>query len=131
MEQRERKAKDLLKVLLQLEYCGALFVCAGVSACRGDEQLIVDLRSAPPTPWLTSFSPKENTGTSSAPSLMATLTNPNRFFSVRSCVPGCAASDSAAPPTTIVIALPGPIARIFLHDVLDTEQMPRNSRNSR
>lgn len=34
--------------------------------------------------------------------------NPKRFLSVKSAVPGCANSDSAAPPTTIVILDPGP-----------------------
>lgn len=37
---------------------------------------------------LTSFSPKEKTGTKSAPSLTASLINPSLFFKVKSFVPG-------------------------------------------
>lgn len=46
------------------------------------------------------------------------------FLKVRSAVPGCALRLSAAPPTTIVIELPGPFLSIFEHDCFDTEHMP-------
>lgn len=39
-------------------------------------------------------------------------------------MPGCALRLSAAPPTTIVIELPGPFFRIFEQDCFDTEHMP-------
>jgi hypothetical protein len=59
------------------------------------------------------------------PCCIATFIKPNLFLSVRSAVPGCALKLSAAPPTTIVIALPGPARRIFEHDFLETEHIPR------
>jgi hypothetical protein len=58
------------------------------------------------------------------------LINPNRFLSVKSAVPGCALKLSAAPPTTIVIALPGPDRSMFEHDFFDTEQIPSASKMS-
>lgn len=56
----------------------------------------------------TSFSPKEKTGTRSAPCRIASLMKPFLRFRVRSAVPGWALRLSAAPPTTIVIVEPGP-----------------------
>lgn len=46
-------------------------------------------------------------------------------LSVRSAVPGRALKLSAAPPTIIVIADPGPDFKIFEHDCLLTLHMPR------
>lgn len=117
---------------------------------------------------LTSFSPKENTGTRSAlsrisvmlavweqsqidvPMLYSYLDKPkakgkhnqnpisipmtkvsHRFRNVRSAVPGRALRLSAAPPTTIVIACPGPFFNMFEHESLLTEQIPRARRTSR
>ena len=45
-------------------------------------------------------------------------------LSVKSAVPGCALKLSAAPPTTIVIADPGPALRMFEHDCLLTLHTP-------
>lgn len=49
---------------------------------------------------------------------------PDLLRSVRSAVPGCALRLSAAPPTTMVIAEPGPLLRIFEHDCLLTLHTP-------
>jgi len=98
------------------------------------EQLVVNLRVSTTRAHrlaLTSFSPNENTGTKSAPSRIAILMNPNRFFKVKSAVPGCADRDSAAPPMTMVMADPAPLRRMLAQDGLDTEQMPWNMRISR
>ncbi len=65
------------------------------------------------------------------PSLTAILINPSLFLSVKSFVPGCAARLSAAPPTTIVIALPGPWRMMLVHDFLDTLEMPSERMRSR
>ena len=46
------------------------------------------------------------------------------LLKVKSAVPGLAFRLSAAPPTTIVIALPGPFFNIFEHDFLETLQIP-------
>jgi hypothetical protein len=46
-------------------------------------------------------------------------------------VPGLALKLSAAPPTTIVIAEPGPCESILTHEALLTEQMPKQRRISR
>jgi hypothetical protein len=70
---------------------------------------------------ITSFAPQPTTH----PALTAILINPNLFLKVKSFVPGCAAKLSAAPPTTIVIALPGPCLRMFIHDRFETEPIPR------
>lgn len=56
---------------------------------------------------------------------------PSLFLNVRSAVPGCALKLSAAPPTTMQIALPSPSFSMFAHDPRDTLQMPRASRTSR
>lgn len=53
------------------------------------------------------------------------------FLSVKSAVPGRALRLSAAPPTTIVIAEPGPDFKMFEHDCLLTLQTPRASKMSR
>jgi hypothetical protein len=53
------------------------------------------------------------------------------FRSVKSAVPGRALRLSAAPPTTIVIADPGPAFRIFEHEALLTLQTPSARRMSR
>ena len=45
-------------------------------------------------------------------------------LSVKSAVPGCALKLSAAPPTAIVIADPGPALRMFEHDCLLTLHTP-------
>eukprot|EP00659_Diplonema_papillatum_P017500 gene17499-biopygen17698 len=64
--------------------------------------------------WYTSFSPKLKHGTSVAPFCIAILTNPLRFFSTKSNVPGTAPSDSSAPPTTSNAELPGgPVRTLF------------------
>jgi len=55
----------------------------------------------------------------------------HRLFRVRSAVPGWAAKLSAAPPTTIQMADPEPRFRIFEHDCLLTEEIPRCRRISR
>lgn len=52
------------------------------------------------------------------------------LLKVKSAVPGLAFKLSAAPPTTIVIAFPGPFFNIFEHDFLDTLQMPMARRMS-
>lgn len=65
------------------------------------------------------------------PSLMASLMKPSRLLSVRSAVPGCALRLSAAPPTTIVRALPGPLRMMLWQDFIDTEQIPIESKKSR
>lgn len=77
---------------------------------------------------------------------------PKRFFNVKSdrspiqrsdpgsplkkrfhlpAVPGLAAKLSAAPPITIVIADPGPLDNMFVHDFLLTEHTPKYSSTSR
>jgi hypothetical protein len=127
VEKRQSETKHLLELFLESEHQRPFVVRPATSARdynvrHGDLQLIVDLRDPSAQlglmaqgadadedgrscrPVLTSFSPNENTGTKSAPSLIAILMNPNRFLSVRSAVPGCADSDSAAPPTTMVMA---------------------------
>jgi hypothetical protein len=55
----------------------------------------------------------------------------HRRRNVKSAVPGCALRLSAAPPTTIVIAYPGPALRMFEHDFLLTLHMPSANRISR
>lgn len=55
----------------------------------------------------------------------------NLRLSVKSAVPGRALKLSAAPPTMIVIADPGPDFRIFEHDCLLTLHMPRARMMSR
>jgi hypothetical protein len=55
----------------------------------------------------------------------------HRRRNVKSAVPGRALKLSAAPPTTIVIALPGPAFRMFEHDFLLTLHMPSANRISR
>jgi hypothetical protein len=75
------------------------------------EKVNVNCWSALQREELTSFSPKENTGTKSAPCRIASLIKPIRRLRVRSAVPGLALRDSAAPPTTIVRAEPGPARR--------------------
>lgn len=54
-----------------------------------------------------------------------------RFRSVKSAVPGRALRLSAAPPTTIVIAEPGPAERMFEHDCLLTLHTPSANKISR
>src|SRR5271155_5869044 len=56
------------------------------------------------------FSPKDKMGTRSDPVSIAILMNPCLFFRTSSMTPGLACNDSSAPPTTIVIALPGQFA---------------------
>lgn len=65
------------------------------------------------------------------PSRMAILMKPNLFFSIRSEVPGCAFKLSAAPPTTIVIALPGPLRKICSQLRLVTLHIPMACSRSR
>ena len=50
--------------------------------------------------------------------------SPDLLRNVRSAVPGCALKLSAAPPTTIIIAEPGPLLRIFEQDCLLTLHTP-------
>ena len=56
---------------------------------------------------------------------------PSLFLNVKSAVPGCAAKLSAAPPTTMQIALPFPCFKILEQEDLDTLQMPSASKTSR
>lgn len=65
------------------------------------------------------------------PCWMATLMNPSLRLRVRSAVPGRALKLSAAPPTTMVIASPGPRFRMLEQDRLETLLMPRAIRISR
>lgn len=51
----------------------------------------------------------------------------HRRRKVKSAVPGCAERLSAAPPTTMQMALPSPFRRIFEHDVRDTLHTPSAS----
>jgi hypothetical protein len=55
----------------------------------------------------------------------------HRRRNVKSAVPGRALKLSAAPPTTIVIAYPGPALRMFEHDFLLTLHIPSANRMSR
>lgn len=62
---------------------------------------------------------------------MAILMNPSLLLKVKSTVPGREAKLSAAPPTTMVIADPGPPFRMFEHDFLLTLHTPKARRMSR
>jgi hypothetical protein len=127
VEEREREAEERLEALLEREHERALVV----RHLRVDVVLPEREHGDQVRAFHASARHRTAGGGRAHPCWMATLMKPRRLRSVRSAVPGCAARLSAAPPTTIAIAAPGPARRMRPHARLETEQMPCASSSSR
>jgi hypothetical protein len=126
VEEREREAEERLEALLEREHERALVVRhLRVDVVLPEREHGDQVRAFPTSARLALQARVAH------PCWMATLMKPRRLRSVRSAVPGCAARLSAAPPTTIAIAEPGPARRMRPHARLETEQMPCASSSSR